>query len=44
VEAELAQYVQRKQSLDKKVAEEKAAENQQAKQEDFVTKRNVIIG
>jgi len=39
VEAELAQYVQRKQSLDKKVAEEKAAENQQAKQEDFVTKK-----
>ena len=39
VKAELAQYIQRKQALDKKIAEEKAAENQQAKQTDFVEKK-----
>jgi hypothetical protein len=39
VQAELAQYVQRKQALDKKIAEEKAAESQQAKQTDFAEKR-----
>lgn len=39
VKAELAQYIQRKQALDQKIAEEKAAEGQQAKQTDFMEKR-----
>jgi len=39
VKAELAQYIQRKQQLDQKIAEEKAAENQQAKQKEYVDKR-----
>lgn len=39
VKAELAQYIQRKQALDQKIAEEKAAESQQAKQADFVEKK-----
>lgn len=39
VKSELAQYIARKQQLDQKIAEEKAAESQQNKQKEIVEKR-----
>jgi hypothetical protein len=39
VRTELARYTQRKKELDRKIAEEKMAESQQEKHEDFVEKK-----
>ena len=39
VRAELSQYVQRKRELDRKIAEEKMAQDQEQKQEHFVEKK-----
>jgi hypothetical protein len=39
VKGELATYIQRKKELDRKIAEEKAAESRQANQNDFVEKK-----